>query len=80
MTLAFYKVENSKNFERHTFDNIYDKREEILRMLNQLKEDEWRAYDMNRREWNGSPNALDFEEDYNDEFLDGGWWCIAIPD
>ena len=80
MTLVFYKVENSKNYERHTFDSIYDKRDEILRMLHQLKEDEWRTYDMNRREWKGSPSALDFEEDYNDEFLDGGWWCIAIPD
>lgn len=80
MTIAFYKVFNSKDFDRDTFKLIYDNRIEILQKLNQLKEDEWRTYDMNRYAGNGSPNALDFEQDYNDEILDGGWWCIVIPD
>ena len=80
MTLAFFKVDNSKNFNRQTFFNIYDKREAILQKLSQLKDEEWRTYDMSRYEGCGSPNALDFQEEYNDEELDGGWWCVVIPD
>lgn len=80
MTIAFYKVFNSKDFDRNTFNLVCDNRVEILRLLNQLKDDEWRTYDMNHYNSKGSPNALDFEQDYNDEILDGGWWCIVIPD
>ena len=47
MILAFYKVTNSCNYERHTFDDIYDQPKKIWEMLCRLKPEEWRAYDMN---------------------------------
>lgn len=78
MKLAFYKVDNSMNYERHTFDNLYDKPDEIIGMLEKLTADEWRTYDMNRADAQRWPDAQDFEEDYNDELLDGGWWCVVL--
>ena len=77
MTLAFYKVVNSQNYERHTFDDIYDKPKEILKKLSLLKDDEWRTY--NVRYSSRVAGIWDFMEDYNDEELDGGWWCIVLP-
>lgn len=79
MILAFYKVDNSKQYDRHTFDNIYDKQEKILEMLRKLGDDEWISYDMSTKSSSSkSLNASDFENDYNDEYLDGGWWCIIF--
>ena len=75
MTLAFYKVDNSKNYERHTFDNLYDKPQEIKNMLCGLSDDEFRAYDMDNKY-----DAIALEDDYNNEVLDGGWWCVVIKD
>lgn len=75
MTLAFYKVDNSKNYERHTFDMWCDKPQVIKEMLSELKDEELRMYNMD--------NMYDvdfFQEDYNDEELDGGWWCVVIND
>ena len=75
MTLAFYKVDNSKNYERHTFDMWYDRPQVIKEMLYELSDDELRMYNMD--------NMYDvdfFQEDYNDEYLDGGWWCVIIND
>ena len=40
MTLAFYKVGNSKGYERHTFDMWCDGPQEIKEMLSELKDDE----------------------------------------
>lgn len=77
MTLAFYKVDNSKNYERHTFDDICMQPSKVRQMLNKLEDkgDEVRYYDLNVKE-----QVWDFQEDYNDEILDGGWWCITIND
>lgn len=79
MILAFYKVSNSKEYERHTFD---DKRPEtIIDMLNELGDEEYRMYDTNAYGYGSvqpCPNLADFEDDYNNEDLDGGWWCIVI--
>ena len=75
MTLAFYKVDNSKNYERHMFDMWCDKPDVIKSMLSELSDEELRMYDMNN-----SHDVDFFQEDYNDEYLDGGWWCVVIND
>lgn len=75
MKLAFYKVDNKKYYDRHTFDYLYDKPEVIKKMLSELSDEELRMYDMDNR------HDVDFfQEDYNDEILDGGWWCVVIND
>lgn len=75
MTLAFYKVGNSKGYERHTFDMWCDRPQVIKEMLFELKDDELHCYDMD----NNVDRSI-FEDDYNDEVLDGGWWCVVIND
>jgi len=81
MQIAFYKVDNSKNYERHTFDYIYDKPQEIVRMLRELKDEEWIMYDLTQTSRNTMhPTLGDLEEDYNDEMLDVGWWTVIIRD
>lgn len=75
MTLAFYKVDNSKDYERHTFDKWFDRPHVIKEMLSELSDEELHCYDME--------NSIDmsiFQDDYNDEELDGGWWCVVIND
>lgn len=74
MTLAFYKVDNSQNYGRHTFDGIYDKPEKIKEMLSKLSDEELRMYDMDNKY-----DKEDFKDDYNDEVLDGGWWLWILP-
>ena len=75
MTLAFYKVGNSKKYERHTFDMWCDRPYVIKEMLSELRDDELHCYDMDD---NIDRNI--FQDDYNDEELDGGWWCVVIND
>lgn len=75
MTLAFYKVENSQGYERHTFDMWCDRPQVIKEMLSELSDDELRMYDMDSKY-----DADYFKEDYNDEVLDSGWWCVVIND
>lgn len=79
MLLAFYAVYNRLDYDRHTFDSIYDKPEEILEKLKMLPEAEYRIYDLSTTSTNTKNYTLgDFVEDYNNEMLDGGWWTIAI--
>ena len=73
MELAFYKVDNSKNYERHTFDVFCDRPRVIKEMLSELSDDELRIYDLDN---NFDSDYL--QEDYNDEILNGGWWCVVI--
>ena len=73
MTLAFYKVSNTKNYDRNTFDMWCDRPQVIKEMLNELNDDELRMYDMEY-------DVDSFKEDYNDEVLDSGWWCVVIND
>ena len=81
MTIAFYKVDNSLNYGRHEFDQFCDRPQEVLDMLQRLPEDEVRFYDAGKYSWQSKePTLADFENDYNDEELDGGWWCIIIND
>lgn len=75
MTLAFYKVDNSKNYERHTFNMWCDRPQVIKEMLSELSDEELKMYDMDDK------YDVDlFREDYNEEELDGGWWCVVIND
>ena len=72
MTIAFYKVDNSLNYERHEFDQFCDRPQEVLDMLQRLPEDEVRFYDAGKYSWQSKePTLADFENDYNDEELDG---------
>ena len=73
MILAFYKVSNSKNYGRHTFDYWHHKPEVIKQMLSELSDEELRMYDMDNDD-----DTDFFQEDYNDEELDGSWWCVLI--
>jgi hypothetical protein len=81
MTIAFYKVNNSLNYGRHEFDQFCDQPQEVLDMLQRLPEDEVKFYDADKYSWQSkTPSLADFENDYNDEELDGGWWCIVIQE
>ena len=75
MTLAFYKVGNSKGYERHTFDMWFDRPRVIRDMLSQLSDEELKMYDLDY-----PTDVSIFQDDYNDEELDGGWWCVVIND
>ena len=76
MILAFYAVSNSMDYERHSFD--YDNSDlETYKKLLSLNEDDVRMYS----EDTSVQQHLDLNEfvyDYNDEYLDGGWWCIKL--
>ncbi len=77
MILAFYAVSNSQDYERHTFDN--DEPQQIWEKLNRLKDEEWKFYEIDKHGFDTRmPSASDFVEDYNDEELDGGWWCVLF--
>ena len=71
MVFVFYKVDNSKGYDRHTFDDMDV--DEVFQKLNELSDDEFRTYDLDH-----SFDALDLENDYNDEILDGGWWLTVF--
>lgn len=75
MKLAFYKAINSKNYKRHTFDKWCDRPQVIKEMLSELNDDELSIYDID-----SGYDMSYFQEDYNDEVLDGGWWCVFIND
>jgi hypothetical protein len=75
MTLAFYKVDNSKGYERNTCDMLCDRPQVIKDMLSELKYDEVRYYDMD----NNVDRSI-FQDDYNEEVIDCYWWCVVIND
>lgn len=80
MTIVFYKVDNSLNYDRNEFDQFSDNPKEVLEMLKQLPDEEVKFYDANKYSWQSKvPTLADFEQDYNDEELDGGLWCIILP-
>lgn len=78
MLLAFYSIDNSGDYTRDSFNDMTD--DEIIKSLSELLDDEVKFYDMSHYGYGAvpSPNMADFVEDYNDELLDGGWWCIAL--
>ena len=73
MKIAFYKVCNSKGYERHAFDLYLDRPDVVMNMLQELQDGEYHCYDMDDKY-----DVISFEDDYNDEVLDGGWWCVVI--
>ncbi len=77
--LAFYKVVNDKNYERHSFDHLLDNGKEIIRLLSKLPQEQWTLYDTCSSVQH--PDLDDFADDFNGEqtpFNEGGWWCIAF--
>lgn len=78
MTIAFYKVNNVCEYSRSSFNG--DTPDVIRKKLSELPEDQVRFYDLDHYGYGSvpAPNLADFQEDYNDEELDGGWWCIVL--
>lgn len=82
--LVFWKVGNDLGIERNELDLI--SHEEALKKLWDNQEElDARFYDLESFTGddayglhNHIGNADDFEVDYNDEVLDGGWWCKAL--
>ena len=78
MILAFYSVGNSLGYDRDTFDGMAP--EEALKMIEKLDPEEYFCYDTSFN-YNSSiqhPGLDAFAEDYNDECLDGGFWCVVL--
>lgn len=76
MVLAFYSV-NSK-FDRQAFD-CYDttKKEDCIEIFKKLSgEKSFHYYTMGLSKT--QPDAYSFENNYNDEMLDGGLWVIVL--
>lgn len=74
MKLGFYKVGNSQGYGRHTFDNMYDKPEEIERMLQPLLNDDDEAAIINLDD---CESVELFAEEHNDDVYNG-YWCVVI--
>lgn len=74
--LAFYKVDNHKEYDRHSFDNM--SREEIIDCLTSLYDEEVRFYELTVGVNTPYASLSHFINDYNNEELDGGWWSILI--
>lgn len=78
----FYSVGNKVNADRHTFDDMSDA--EIMQFFSDHQYDEnidFRIYNLSDADnyrcmfWQC---LSEFIEDYNNEDLDGGWWCINV--
>lgn len=81
MTIAFYKVNNSLNYGQFEFARFRDQPQEVLDMLKRLPDEEVKFYNADQYSWpSKEPTLEDFETDYNDEELDGGWWSIVIQE
>ena len=78
--LAFYKVDNSLDYERHSFDGLCDEPDKVRNMLLELPDEECRIYDLNVNKHRTGMflDLSDLIEDYNDEELDGGWWSVLL--
>ena len=73
--VAFYRVDG--DYDRHSFDDLTD--EEAYELLLALSEDECKMYNLSTYKGTGPVYDLaDFESDYNDELLDGGWWMKVL--
>lgn len=83
--LAFWSVTaGGYDFERHSLDG--ESHEDAFRILWENRNKiQARFYDIESFDHSDSygfffdlPNADNFEEDYNNEYLDGGKWCKAL--
>lgn len=71
----FYRV--SENNTRDRFDGM--KGRDIINTLDrECGDDETNAhiYCLDGENTEQMPDLRDFEQDFNDEILDGGWWCV----
>lgn len=80
MVLAFYSVDG--NYGRDSFDGYNtNAKEDCIEIVKKLREGSYvRYYDMgtDSQSTMASFNRNEFVNDYNDEMLDGGYWCISL--
>ena len=75
--IVFYKVGNSKEYGRHSFDCMNG--HEVLKTITEnLDEDEYHIFETTLGWDSKFPNLSDFQEMYNDCELDANWWTIVI--
>lgn len=79
MFIFFYPVDG--NLERHTFDTMLDQEGGVKKALDLLfAEERLHFYDLTQQTQKSRfPCVPDLVEDYNDEELDIGWWCVTLP-
>lgn len=76
--LALYPVDNSLGWERHEFDCLDDDMT-FKKMWEEQDGLEAHFYQMDSKSYSGRLlNGAEFEEDYNDEYYDGGFWCKVL--
>lgn len=80
MVLAFYSVDG--NYGRDSFDGYNtNAKEDCIEIVKKLSEGTYvRLYDMgtDSRNTRATMSRAEFIEDYNDEMMDGGYWCISL--
>lgn len=80
MVLAFYSVDG--NYGRDSFDAYNTNvKEDCVEIAKKLSEGTYvRLYDMgtDSRNTRATMSRAEFIEDYNDEMMDGGYWCISL--
>ena len=80
MVLAFYSVDG--NYGRDSFDGYNtNAKEDCIEIVKKLSEGTYvRYYDMgtDSQSTMASLNRNEFVNDYNDEMMDGGYWCICL--
>ncbi len=76
MILAFYSIDNECGYGRDSFVNSTPT--EILDALEKLPDEQWYCYDLSLKPTGTYPPLNAFVEDYNDEKLDLGFWCVLI--
>ena len=77
--LAFWSVDND-SVDRHTLDYVSDV-DAFDILWHRRDELDAKFYDMTKRsigDFYLMGTCFDFEEDYNDEMLDGGHWCKVL--
>lgn len=82
--LVFYTVDNGLNWGRHDFDNLGD-RDAFEKIWRNRRALDARIFDMESHYGNDVYgfrqefcHGGDFEDDYNDELFDGGWWTKVV--
>lgn len=80
MVLVFYPVDCS--YGRDSFDAFdTDKKEDCISIYKSLRNVIGiHLYDMgtDSRNTRATMSRAEFIEDYNDEMMDGGYWCISL--
>lgn len=84
MILLFTSVD-SENIARHTFDHLdTSKKKDCLEIYKAVREDcsknghDYHIYDLVTPRPHFCLSLYEFQEDYNDEDLDGGMWCFVL--